>query len=124
MTKIARCIVFAKDMTTMAKFYREVVGLTSATSSDPAWQEFECDGASFALHGIPADVAESIVVETPPKPREETPIKVCFQSENVEHKRAALKSAGVEVGALHQFDGLMFFDVIDPEGNIVQFTNR
>lgn len=124
MTGIARVILFAKDMTKMVAFYRDVVRLEPVTSHDPAWHEFECDGTFFALHGIPDEYAKEIVSESPPQAREATPMKVCFRAANVEEKRVALKAAGVEVRDLHQFDEFVFFDAIDPEGNVVQFTNR
>ncbi len=124
MTRIARVILFAKDMAKMVEFYRDVVGLNPFSSEDPAWQEFDCEGSLFALHGIPERIAKDIEIEDPPNPREGAPTKICFQADNVEEKRQSLSEAGVPVRDIHRFDDFMFFDIVDPEGNIVQFTSR
>jgi len=124
MTRIARVILFARDMPKMIKFYRDVVGLKLLPSQDPAWKEFDCEGSLFALHGIPERIAKDIEIEDPPNPREGTPTKICFQAENVQEQRLALSAAGVPVRDIHKFDDFMFFDIVDPEGNVVQFTSR
>jgi len=101
----------------MASFYGEVLGVKPvAATQTETWVEFETGRATIALHAIPASIASTIEVCTPPDPREDTPIKLMFEVDDIQLECKRLEELGVTVirrpwGAI---------DAIDPEGNIFQ----
>jgi predicted enzyme related to lactoylglutathione lyase len=117
-----RCaMIFAKDMKVMMAFYRDAVGLIPlpAESSD-GWVEFDAGGAAFALHAIPAHIANDIEITTPPTAREETPIKLVFEVLDIEVARRQLIDHGAmmfEPWSSSACDG------VDPEGNVFQIVS-
>jgi predicted enzyme related to lactoylglutathione lyase len=120
-----RTILFAKDMTRMAEFYHEALGLPLVSQpTDPGWVELDAGGARLSLHAIPPRVARQISITTPPRAREETPFKLVFEVEDVELMRRRLSTRGGTMfepraagsGPLGSCDGL------DPEGNVFQIV--
>jgi catechol 2,3-dioxygenase-like lactoylglutathione lyase family enzyme len=115
--RLQRAMIFVKDLDRMAAFYGETLGLEAmdATRTE-AWAEFDGGGASLALHAVPSHVAEGIEITSPPRAREENPVKLVFVVDDVECERARLAALGVPMiarpwGAC---------DGIDPEGNVFQ----
>jgi catechol 2,3-dioxygenase-like lactoylglutathione lyase family enzyme len=100
-------MLFVKDLARMTEFYGETLGLKRVSSSE-GWVEFEL----FALHEVPAAIAEGISTS----PREDAPAKLIFSVESLESEYQRLIGLGVPLsrrpwGA---------FDGVDPEGNIFQ----
>ena len=108
----------------MVAFYRDVIGLAPQGDATDGWQDFDAGGTAFALHAVPERYAKNIVIDDPPKPREGAPTKVAFYAEDVKATREELLAAGVQMGKLHEFDGMSFCNATDPEGNVIQFSNR
>ena len=112
-------MIFAKDMDRMTAFYRDAVGLRLIPEArQEGWVEFDAGGCRLALHAIPADIAKDIQITTPPRPRSNTPIKLVFETPDLEAARAHLVSQGA---VMHEprkgaCDGL------DPEGNVFQIV--
>lgn len=124
--RIARVILFAKDIAAMAAFYRDVVGLSPVATPDDSedWRAFDAGGCQLALHAIPARYAEHIEITTPPEPREGSPMKVAFFAPDVAAAREALVRRGARMGEVQRFGDLVMCDGVDPEGNVFQFANR
>src|SRR5690349_493064 len=113
--RLHRAMIYVKDLPRMAAFYSEMLGLKRTDDGGhDSWVEFDAGGARFALHAIPADIARKIDISSPPRPREQDPVKLFFQVESVEAERARLTAAGVTMvqRPWGSWDG------IDPEGNI------
>jgi len=120
MTRIGRVILFVRNLEIMVSFYRECLGLTLTEGVETSgWAEFEVDGTRLALHAIPGDVARHITIETPARPREETPIKLVFVVSDVAAERSRLASLGVRMSEVRPWGGC---DGIDPEGNVFQIA--
>lgn len=134
--KLRTAILFVKDLPTMTRFYRDVLGLPHLPErSAPGWEEFgsgnipapgmrsadpiDADGAILALHAIPWEFARDMVIADPPTPRTETPIKLVFAVDDVMAERARLVAAGVTMGDLRPWDAC---DGLDPEGNVFQIA--
>ena len=100
----------------MAAFYTDAFGLqpVEATRMEN-WVEFEAGGASFSLHAIPREIAQSIEIATPPRPREQSAVKLSFETGDVAAECARLKSLGVTIVERPWGD----LDAIDPEGNVI-----
>jgi len=113
-------IIYAKDLPRMKSFYRDVLGLQTigATEIDN-YVEFDAGTATLALHAIPGPIAEKVEIASPPVPRENNPLKLTFEVEDVARERKRLEDLGVTIverpwGAC---------DGIDPEGNIFGLTS-
>ena len=115
-------VLYAKDLARVQASYREVVGLElSRVESDhvvlgsPVFQ--------LVALAIPAAIASSIEIESPPRRRTETPIKLFFPGKSPAEGRAV---AALHGGALDppaqewKFQGCRVCDEQDPEGNVVQ----
>lgn len=119
--RLRRTILFAKDMRRMTDFYHDAFGLPVVSANQPGWVEFDAGGVSLALHDIPPRIAKQTVITTPPRAREETPIKLVFEVENLEAARRHLSAHGAtmfEPKTWGTCDGL------DPEGNVFQLIER
>ncbi|MDB5968831.1 MAG: hypothetical protein JWQ90_1281 [Hydrocarboniphaga sp.] len=119
-------VLFAKDVTRIARFYEEIVPM-SVTHVES--ELIVLDSADFQLvvHGIPAKIARSIDITSPPALRENAAMKLIFPVASIEAARAKAKAFG---GGLHprkkEFEarGFRACDGYDPEGNVVQFREK
>jgi predicted enzyme related to lactoylglutathione lyase len=113
--QLYRAMIYVKDLPRMREFYSEMLGVSpiNKTSADQ-WAEFNAGSARFALHAIPADIAEQIEISSPPQAREKNPVKLTFEVDDVEAERARLASLGATMvqRPWGSWDG------IDPEGNV------
>ena len=114
-------MIFAKDMARMTAFYGDGLGLRliPETRADD-WVEFEAGGCLVALHAIPIAISKDIVITRPPEPRDETPMKLVFETPDLEATRSHLLSHGAVMRELRR-SGVC--DGLDPEGNVFQIIN-
>ena len=113
--QLHRAMIYVKDLPRMAMFYGETLGFKRVDDGRfDSWVEFDAGGARFALHAIPAEIARHIEISSPPRARENDPVKLFFEVEDVEAERARLASLGITMvqRPWGSWDG------IDPEGNI------
>ena len=118
--ELRRAMIFAKDMDRMTAFYRDGLGLRLIPEThQDGWVEFEAGGCLLALHAIPAEIAKDIDITSPPLPRSHTPMKLVFETRDLEVARNHLLSQGAimrEPSTRGACDGL------DPEGNVFQIV--
>jgi catechol 2,3-dioxygenase-like lactoylglutathione lyase family enzyme len=108
--RLHRAMLYVKDLDRMVSFYGEILGLKAIEETRTGnFVEFDADGTRFALHAIPREIADQIEISSPPKPREQCPVKLTFEAEA---KR--LKALGVTI--IERPWGSC--DAVDPEGNI------
>ena len=113
--RMDRAILFVKDLNRMTTFYRDVIGFRpNEATARGDWIEFDAGGTAFALHAIPAHIASTISISTPPVARESHNCKLIFTTDDLDEEQARLEAAGV--GILHRSWG--GWDAVDPEGNI------
>jgi catechol 2,3-dioxygenase-like lactoylglutathione lyase family enzyme len=106
-----RAMIFVNDLPRMTAFYSTTLGLTIVHQIDE-YVEFEAGSARFGLHQIPQELrCES---SSPVRPRENNPIKLSFEVNDVETERTRLTAMGVTI--LTRPWGA--YDGVDPEGNI------
>ena len=73
-------MIFVKDLERMTAFDRDALQLRELPElAQDGWVEFDAGGARLALHEIPAQYANSIVIETPPRAREVAATKLVFE---------------------------------------------
>ena len=102
--KLARVILFVRNMATMTAFYRDVLGLP-VKSEEQGWVEFD----GFALHRGASKPGST---------------KLAFGSKDVVQTREELIARGARMGKLKDYGGLVLCDGKDPEGNLFQISNR
>src|SRR5690349_10978109 len=96
--RLNRLIIFVKDLDRMAAFYSDTVRLKAISETRlDSWVEFETGAVSFALHAIPPHLAAEIEITSPPRIREDNPVKVTFTVDDVASERRRLESLGVTV---------------------------
>ena len=121
--RLAGAMIYVKDLARLRGFYEGTLGLRAIeeTRTD-SYVEFDAGGVRFALHAIPAHMAEGIEISCPPRVRETNPVKLIFAVDDLEREQARLQSLGVTVIA-RPWGGC---DGIDPEGNVfgIHQTNQ
>jgi catechol 2,3-dioxygenase-like lactoylglutathione lyase family enzyme len=123
--KLARAILFAKDMARMTTFYRDTLGLPAIDVSTPSdWVTLDAGGVELALHAIPLEIASKIVIVDPPERRGETPLKLVFFVPDIASTFERLVRHGVSMSEPRTFGTRTFCDGLDPEGNVFQIANH
>lgn len=120
-TRKVSAVIFAKDSRRVAAFYREVLGACSE-SSDPGHEVLDCLGFHLVVHQIPDDLAQSILITTPPERRERTAVRLNFPIQDVEKARRRARELGGQIDELAPpwaADSQGFYLGFDPEGNVV-----
>ena len=122
--QLSSAILYVKDLERMKLFYSQMLGASPTNQGwTDAWATFETGGARFSLHAIPADIAKSIVIESPPSPREQHAVKLVFEVRDVESERARLESLGVQLLRRPWQKPGEACDAVDPEGNVFQICS-
>ncbi len=106
--KLARVILFTRNMATITAFYRNVIGLP-LKSEEKGWVEFDAGGCVLALHQGPGEPGST---------------KLAFGSMDVAKTRDQLAARGARMGKVKDLGGLVLCDGKDPDGNLFQISNR
>ncbi|MBV8731046.1 MAG: VOC family protein [Acidobacteriia bacterium] len=117
-------MLYVKDLNAMKQFYGDMLGL-KPTNQDwtDVWATFDTGNTRLALHAIPAEIAKSIEIASPPAQREKSPVKLIFEVKYVESERARLESLGIQMVRRPWQKIGEACDGIDPEGNIFQICS-
>jgi predicted enzyme related to lactoylglutathione lyase len=116
-------VIFSVDVRRLADFYEAVLGVTPINDgSDDIRLRNEQE--EVLVHSVPAAVAKTISIKSPPEARDSSSIKPVF---DVDSLQAALESVelngGVDTGRTFTMDGLTRHDVLDPDGNVIQLRS-
>lgn len=110
-----RVIIFVKDLPRMSAFYGTVLGLKAIDETRiDTYLEFEAGTIRLGLHAIPPHIAEKVEISSPPQLREDNPVKLSFEVEDVSFQLRRLEALGVTVVRRPWGD----YDGMDPEGNV------
>lgn len=116
----AGALIYALDLERLAGFYETLLAM-GRLHADAEHVVLSNVDFQLIVHAIPAQYVSSIVVESPPVPREETPIKLFF---TVASLREAEQEAARLGGRLFENEwegpGFRVRNGSDPEGNIFQ----
>lgn len=109
-------MIFARDVERMTVFYQALFATEpSSQDSSPGFVVFDLGGTRFALHAIPPEFAEDIVIEEPPLARTDTPIKLIFTTADLD---AACSRVFENGGLILPARGQRSRQALDPEGNV------
>lgn len=114
--RFARVILFMQDVEESVAFYAEHFGFRPipATRIPGEWAEATMGGLAVGFHQRAKMSSSSGAAMA----------KIVLHSDDIEGWHRKLKQAGLKVGAVISSGGLRFFDVKDPDGHIVQISNR
>jgi predicted enzyme related to lactoylglutathione lyase len=122
----AGAVVYAKDPARVAAFYEGTAGLRPTHAADDHLV-LAGDALELFVVRIPPAIAASIVIETPPERRQDTPIKLVLPVSSLQAVRMAAARLGGALNAPERewsWRGWRFCDGHDPEGNVVQFREQ
>jgi len=115
--------VFSADVRRLAAFY-EVV-LTAKRLQEPSGDIRLVNDRDEVLVQIPEKIAQDIEINTPPAPRDSSPIKPVFDVASLEEAMDGVAATGgVVTDRTFSLDGLTRHDVLDPDGNVIQLRCR
>ena len=123
---VTGAVIYAKDLSRVIAFYRDVAGLP-VTHAETDYAILEAETFQLVVHAIPAGIAASIHVASPPVRREEAAVKLIFPVPSIDASRAL---AALHGGALNpperewQFRDRRICDGHDPEGNVIQLREH
>jgi catechol 2,3-dioxygenase-like lactoylglutathione lyase family enzyme len=119
--ELLQAMIFVKDLERMSAFYQDGLGLRPLPEKTrEGWAEFDAGGSVVALHAIPAQYAQNIVIASPPVAREDNPIKLVFRAADLSAARAQLVAHGAVMGEIRSWGTC---DGLDPEGNVFQIAS-
>ena len=108
-------MLFVKNLDRMTAFYHDVLELQPVEETRVEdWVEFRGDGVRFSLHAIPSAIAAEIRIDSPPRPREQSGVKLTFAVENVDATLKRIEQMGLPL-LRRPWGGT---DAVDPEGNV------
>ena len=116
----AGAVIYAVDLTRVAAFYETLLGMRRlSVAVDHAL--LESPDIQLVVHAIPAIIASTITIASPPELREDTPIKLFFTVPSLtEAQRLALTAGGEVFDETWEGEGFLARNGRDPEGNIFQ----
>jgi predicted enzyme related to lactoylglutathione lyase len=117
-------VLYANDITRVATFYAKAIGF-DITHTETSHTVLDSSIFQLVVHAIPADIAATIEIATPPIRREDTPIKLGFPVASIGATRIAAAKHGGELNAKDrewEFQGRRVCDGHDPEGNVIQVS--
>ncbi|MGC4055914.1 MAG: hypothetical protein QM757_44460 [Paludibaculum sp.] len=76
--RIQSVMLYVKSLSSMERFYTEILGISPrAETRGDTWLEFDTGSTRFALHAIPAHIAEQIILSVPPERARRLPTNCC-----------------------------------------------
>jgi predicted enzyme related to lactoylglutathione lyase len=117
-------VVFSVNVRRLAAFYEAVLEVNP--HHEPSG-DIRLIGhrEEVLVHSIPATIAKTIEVRTPPEPREGSALKPVFDVESLEAAVEQVSAkGGVVTARTFTLNGLTRRDVIDPDGNVIQLRGR
>lgn len=116
----AGAVIYAKDCAHLAKFYRQLLQ-AQELHSDPEYVILQLPEIQLVIHAIPAHIACTFEIASPPEAREEAAIKLFFTVPSLEAAHNTVASlGGVVHGQVWQGAGFTACNAMDPEGNVLQ----
>ncbi len=118
-------LIYAKDLARLASFYRQLLSMSEVHATEELVVLRSLAGClpngDLIVHQIPAHIAETIVVASPPELREDTAIKPFFAVASFAEAHARATSLGGALfGPRYEGPGFRLTNAYDPEGNIIQ----
>jgi predicted enzyme related to lactoylglutathione lyase len=119
-------VIFAVNVKALASFYEAVLGVSPAPKPGDTKKDIRLGGKGIELliHSIPPRISKTIVIKSPPAPRDIAAMKPVFDVKSLSkaEEQVTLRG-GVVTKVTFTLDGLTRRDVLDPEGNVIQLRS-
>lgn len=125
-TSAQSLVIYAKNKKRVSAFYQAVAGF-AVVESEASHDLLAGPCGELVVHAIPKAIAADITITRPPVLREEGAIKPVFPVADLQAARAAARKAGGGIRgeeATWAWRGSLQVSGWDPEGNVLQFTQR
>jgi predicted enzyme related to lactoylglutathione lyase len=124
--RLAHVFVFTSDLERMAAFYAGALALQREDTPDAGFviMRSTTGGSDVALHQLSPDLVAEMAVTQPPRWRDDTALKICFQTSDLAAQRAAILAHGGQAKEPWAWRGTDFCECTDPEGNVIQILQR
>ena len=119
-------VIFAVNVKTLASFYEAVLVLSPAPQSGDTKKDIRLGGKGVELliHSIPPRISKTIVLKSPPAPRDIAAIKPVFDVKSLSKAEEQVDLlGGVVTKVTFTLNGMTRRDVVDPEGNVIQLRS-
>jgi predicted enzyme related to lactoylglutathione lyase len=116
-------VIYAKDLHKVADFYRRTLSLALLEEAAD-FVVLGGAGVEIAVVRMADAIAERVEITSPPRIREETPIKCSFRVDDLQRAKDRAEAAGGAIRPLASawcWRGQWHLDGHDPEGNVLQF---
>ena len=119
-------VIFALNVKMLGNFYKDVLSISPTPRPGDSKKDIRLgkNGDELLIHSIPNRIAKSIVIQSPPVPRDNSAMKPVFDVESlsIALERVSLWG-GIVTEQTFTVDGLTRRDIVDPEGNVVQLRS-
>ena len=119
-------VIFAANVKAVASFYEAVLGISPTPKLGDNKKDIRLGGKGIELliHSIPPRISKTIVIKSPPVPRDIAAMKPVFDVKSLSkaEEQVTLRG-GVVTKVTFTVDGLTRRDVLDPEGNVIQLRS-
>jgi len=117
------CVVFAKDIHAMSRFYQAVLNM-EVSESETSHLVLGNDSTELVIHGIPKKISDEIRIDNPPQLRAAAAIKPAYIVSSLDEVRQLCEANGGGLNPINtqwEIRGAKVLDGWDPEGNVIQF---
>lgn len=120
----AGLFIYAKDLPRLARFYESLLGMSRAHATAEL-VVLRSPDIQLTLHAIPAAIAASIAISSPPELRDHAALKFFFTVQSIPDTAAkAAALGGFVLPEQWQGPGFRACNAVDPEGNIFQLRDE
>lgn len=116
-------VIYAKDKERLADFYSRTLGMVAVEDGDD-FVVLESSAVQMVIHSLPLELADRVIVDTPPIARAHAAIKPSFVVKSLRLACEATIAAGGNAKSADtqwHFRDHNIIDGCDPEGNVIQF---
>lgn len=122
----AGAVIYAHSLPVLSAFYEGLFGL-AVTERATDHVLLTSPALRLVIVAIPAHIAATFTIDSPPQLREEAAVKLVFGVDSIASVRERARAHGGRVLAPErewEFDGYRVCDGNDPEGNVLQLRER
>ncbi|MEO8002838.1 MAG: glyoxalase/bleomycin resistance/dioxygenase family protein [Arenimonas sp.] len=114
----AGALIYAKDLSRVSEFYQQLFDM-KLLKADSEHHVIESADIQLIIHAIPAHIANTISISSPPEPRSEQAIKLFFTVPSISAtEKIAAAFGGSLFGDEYTGPKIKVRNGSDPEGNI------
>lgn len=115
-------VIFAVELQRMVNFYQGVMDLRPGVE-EKTYRKLNSQGVELLIHLLPPHIASTIIIDSPPIPRDSAVTKLVYVVQNLAAARTRAAELGGCVYAVDkqwEFENTIVCDGWDPEGNVFQ----